>query len=158
MSHRRALKRIRLLNSGRIAYSMIDILPGTMNCIDAAGDITRTPLDTGMLWGFSAAPRSFGIYRPIPRTMGASSKPSLRDAYLGYMHDAHDLVISSLPVDASQQLLGNPDSSGEVWRWPRRDFTTQNERLEGRHLHDTPAAPIHGCGLQNAAPLIRFRL
>ena len=52
--YRRALRRIRLLNSGRIAYSMIDILPGTMNCIDAAGDITRTPLDTGMSWGFAA--------------------------------------------------------------------------------------------------------
>ena len=46
--YRRALRRIRLLISGRIAYSMMDILPSTMNCIDAAGDISRTPLDTGM--------------------------------------------------------------------------------------------------------------
>ena len=53
--YRRALRRIKLLNSGRIAYSMIDILPGTMNCIDAAGDITRTPLDTRMSWGFAAS-------------------------------------------------------------------------------------------------------
>jgi hypothetical protein len=52
--YRRALRRIRLLNSGRIEYSMIDVLPGTMNCIDAAGDITRTPLDTGTEWGFVA--------------------------------------------------------------------------------------------------------
>ena len=53
--YRRALRRIKLLNSGRIAYSMIDILPRTLNCIDAAGDITRTPLDTGMSWGFAAS-------------------------------------------------------------------------------------------------------
>lgn len=53
--YQRALRRIKLLNSGRIAYSMIDILPGTMNCIDAAGDITRKPLDTGLSWGFMAS-------------------------------------------------------------------------------------------------------
>lgn len=53
--YRMALRRIRLLNSGRIAYSMIDVLPGTMNCIKAAGDITRTPLAAGISWGFAAS-------------------------------------------------------------------------------------------------------
>ena len=53
--YRRALRRIQLLNSGRVAYSMIDIVPGTMNCIDAVGDITPTPLDTGISWGFAAS-------------------------------------------------------------------------------------------------------
>jgi hypothetical protein len=53
--YRRALRRIRLLNSGQIAYSMIDILPGTMNCIAAAGDLTRAPLEAGAEWGFLAS-------------------------------------------------------------------------------------------------------
>ena len=52
---RRALQRIRLLQSGRIQYSMIDIPSGTLNCIDAAGDITPAPLDSGISWGFAAS-------------------------------------------------------------------------------------------------------
>jgi hypothetical protein len=52
--YQRALKRVRLLNSGRVLYSMIDG-PGTMNCIDAAGNFTPTPLDTGIAWGFVAS-------------------------------------------------------------------------------------------------------
>ena len=51
----RALKRIELLKSGRIRYSMFDTAHGTMNCIDAAGDLTPTPLDTGISWGFVAS-------------------------------------------------------------------------------------------------------
>jgi hypothetical protein len=53
--YRSALRRVALLRSGRIAYSMIDTEPGALNCIDAAGDITRTPFDTGLLWGFAAS-------------------------------------------------------------------------------------------------------
>jgi hypothetical protein len=53
--YRRALRRIQLLRSGRIAYAMIDNEPRTLNCIDAAGDLTSSPLDTGMLWGFAAS-------------------------------------------------------------------------------------------------------
>jgi hypothetical protein len=53
--YRRALKRIRLLNSGRVQYSMIDASPGTMNCIDAAGDLIPQPIDTGIAWGFVAS-------------------------------------------------------------------------------------------------------
>jgi hypothetical protein len=53
--YRSALRRVALLRSGRIAYSMVDTEPGALNCIDAAGDITRTPLDTGLLWGFAAS-------------------------------------------------------------------------------------------------------
>ena len=51
----RALKRIRRLQSGRIQYSMIDSDPGTMNCIDAAGDLTSIPFDSGIAWGFVAS-------------------------------------------------------------------------------------------------------
>lgn len=53
--YRSALRRIALLRSGRIAYSMIDTERGALNCIDAAGDITRRQLDTGLLWGFAAS-------------------------------------------------------------------------------------------------------
>ncbi len=49
-----ALSRIHLLNSGRIAYSMLGTGPSAMNCIEAAGDLTREPLETGMSWGFEA--------------------------------------------------------------------------------------------------------
>lgn len=50
-----AKKRIRLLESGSIAYSMIDAQPHAMNCITAAGDITPQHLDTGILWGVAAS-------------------------------------------------------------------------------------------------------
>lgn len=55
--YQRALKRVRLLKSGRIRYSMIDTTPGAMNCIDAAGDITPAPFDSGIAWGFVASER-----------------------------------------------------------------------------------------------------
>ncbi|HVX36794.1 MAG TPA: hypothetical protein VHC71_11310 [Hyphomicrobium sp.] len=51
----RALRRIRHLQSGHIQYSMIDTDPGTMNCIDAAGDLTPIPFDSGIAWGFVAS-------------------------------------------------------------------------------------------------------
>ena len=50
--YQKALRRIRLLKSGRIQYSMIDTQAGTLNCIDAAGDLTPVPLDSGIAWGF----------------------------------------------------------------------------------------------------------
>ena len=53
--YQRALRRIRLLKSGRVQYSMIDTQAGTLNCIDAAGDLTPVPLDTGIAWGFLAS-------------------------------------------------------------------------------------------------------
>lgn len=52
--YERALQRVRLLQSGRIRYSMINGAPQAMNCIKAAGDITPAPLDTGLLWGVAA--------------------------------------------------------------------------------------------------------
>jgi len=53
--YRRALKRVRLLNLGRIQYSMLETTAGSMNCIDAAGNITPAPLDSGLAWGFLAS-------------------------------------------------------------------------------------------------------
>lgn len=53
--YERALRRVGLLNSGRIRYAMIDTDLGTMNCIDAAGDLTPIPFDSGIAWGFVAS-------------------------------------------------------------------------------------------------------
>lgn len=53
--YQRALKRVRLLRSGRVQYSMIDTASDAMNCIDAAGDITPAPFDSGIAWGFVAS-------------------------------------------------------------------------------------------------------
>jgi hypothetical protein len=39
--YQRVLARIRLLESGRIDYSALSLRPGSLNCIEAAGDITR---------------------------------------------------------------------------------------------------------------------
>lgn len=52
--YERALRRVRVLQSGRIRYSMMNGAPQAMNCIKAAGDITPAPLDTGILWGIAA--------------------------------------------------------------------------------------------------------
>lgn len=51
----RAMRRMQLLESGNIGYSMINDLPKAMNCISASGDITPTPLQTGILWGEAAS-------------------------------------------------------------------------------------------------------
>jgi hypothetical protein len=72
--YRRALKRIRLLNSGHVLYSMIDTAPGTMNCIDAAGDLTPTPLDTGIAWGFVASDAVVQHLSPYFEKGGANLK------------------------------------------------------------------------------------
>jgi hypothetical protein len=53
--YRSGLRRIQLLRSGRVTYSMLGAAPASMNCIDAAGNLTRTPLDIGLLWGFAAS-------------------------------------------------------------------------------------------------------
>ncbi len=52
---RAATRRVRLLQSGRIKYSMISAPPKSMNCIAAAGDLTPVPLHTGILWGVAAS-------------------------------------------------------------------------------------------------------
>jgi hypothetical protein len=50
-----ATRRLQLLKSGQVQYSMINNLPHSMNCITAAGDITEKRLDTGILWGVAAS-------------------------------------------------------------------------------------------------------
>ena len=49
-----ALVRIRLLNSGKIAYTMINGPEGAMNCIEAAGSLGG-PINTGLDYGFAAS-------------------------------------------------------------------------------------------------------
>ena len=49
--YQRVLARINLLESGRINYSALSLRPGSMNCIEAAGDITNQPFHPLMSWG-----------------------------------------------------------------------------------------------------------
>jgi len=53
-TYSRAMARIRLLNSGRIAYTVINGPAGAMNCIEAAGSVGG-PISTGLSYGFSAS-------------------------------------------------------------------------------------------------------
>ena len=53
--YRRALARIELLRSGRVAFSAVGSHPHAMNCIEAAGDIGHTPLRPGSSWGVAAS-------------------------------------------------------------------------------------------------------
>ena len=53
--YRRALARIELLRSGKVAFSALGFRPGTMNCIQAAGDIAHTPFRPGSSWGLAAS-------------------------------------------------------------------------------------------------------
>jgi len=53
--YRWALARISLLKSGKVFYSLLSLRPSTMNCIEAAGDITETPFHPGLSWGFAAS-------------------------------------------------------------------------------------------------------
>jgi len=49
-----AQARVRLLNSGQIAYTMINGPEGAINCIEAAGSITA-PINTGASYGPAAS-------------------------------------------------------------------------------------------------------
>jgi hypothetical protein len=63
--YQRALARIRLLTSGRVAYSALALRPGTMNCIKAAGDITDAPFNPGISWGFAASKATVRHFSPF---------------------------------------------------------------------------------------------
>lgn len=71
---RSAMRRVRLLQSHRIKYSMIDAPPKAMNCITAAGDLTQTRLHTGILWGVAA---SAEVVRHLSPYFIGSEKSSL---------------------------------------------------------------------------------
>jgi hypothetical protein len=72
--YQRALARIRLLASGRVAYSGLALFPGTMNCIKAAGDITDTSLNQGISWGFAASKAIVRHFSPFFKDGGRPNK------------------------------------------------------------------------------------
>jgi hypothetical protein len=53
--YQRVLARIKLLESGRIDFSALSLRPRSMNCIEAAGDITNKPFHSLMSWGHQAS-------------------------------------------------------------------------------------------------------
>jgi len=53
--YQRVLARIKLLESGRTDFSALSLRPGSMNCIEAAGDITNKPFHPLMSWGHQAS-------------------------------------------------------------------------------------------------------
>jgi hypothetical protein len=53
-TYSRALLRVRLLSSGRIAYTMINVVAGAMNCIEAVASVGG-PINTGINYGFAAS-------------------------------------------------------------------------------------------------------
>ena len=93
-----ALRRIQLLRSGRVAYSMMGRDHGTMNCIDAAGNLTRTPLDTGMMWGFEATSE-------VVRHLSPNFKNSGRPVRLHMLTRARCSSSNQASSPATQNLL-----------------------------------------------------
>jgi hypothetical protein len=53
--YQRVLVRIKLLESRRTVFSALSLRPGSMNCIEAAGDITNKPFHPLMSWGHRAS-------------------------------------------------------------------------------------------------------
>jgi len=53
--YQRVLARIKLLESGRKDFSALSLRAGSMNCIEAAGDITNKPFHPLMSWGHQAS-------------------------------------------------------------------------------------------------------
>jgi hypothetical protein len=71
--YQRALARIELLSSGKVAYSGVGSRPGAMNCIQAAGDITHIPFRPGSSWGIAA---SEAIVRHLRRFLRNGGQPN----------------------------------------------------------------------------------
>jgi hypothetical protein len=72
--YQRALVRIQLLASGRVAYSMLALRPGTMNCIKATGDITNAPFNPLLCWGFAASKAIVRHFSPFFKDGGRPNK------------------------------------------------------------------------------------
>jgi hypothetical protein len=53
--YQRVLARIKLLESGRLDFSALSLRAGSMNCIEAAGDITNKPFHPLISWGYQAS-------------------------------------------------------------------------------------------------------
>ena len=50
--YRRALARIRFLETGSVKYSASGLSQSAINCVEAAGDLTDTRFHPGPIWGF----------------------------------------------------------------------------------------------------------
>jgi hypothetical protein len=72
--YQRALARIKLLRSGRVAYSGLRVRPGTMNCSKAAGDITDEPFHPGISWGLGAGKAIVSHLSPFFKNGGRINK------------------------------------------------------------------------------------
>jgi hypothetical protein len=71
--YRRALARIELLRSGKVAFNALGFHSGAMNCIEAAGDIAHTPFRPGSSWGLAA---SQAIVRHLRRFFKNGGQPN----------------------------------------------------------------------------------
>ena len=76
--YQRALARIGLLASGRVSYSGLALVPGTMNCIKAAGDITDTAFVAGIFWGLAASEAVVHHFSQFFKNGGRIDKPVAR--------------------------------------------------------------------------------
>jgi len=103
--YRSGLKRIQLLRSGRVTYSMLGAAPGSMNCIDAAGNLTHAPLNTGLLWGFAASSEVVHHFSPYIKraTRMAALQKARRSVY--HAQADHPPVATSKP-EATKNLAG----------------------------------------------------
>jgi hypothetical protein len=72
--YRRALARIQLLESGKVAYSELSLRPNSMNCVEAAGEITNTPFHPGMSWGFAGGKAVVRHLNPFFKNRGRISR------------------------------------------------------------------------------------
>ena len=76
--YRQALARIKLLESGRIDYSALSLRPGSMNCIEAAGDITNKPFHPLMSWGHQASKATVRHLSPFFKNGGRVNRTVAR--------------------------------------------------------------------------------
>jgi hypothetical protein len=76
--YRQALARIKLLESGRVDYSALSLRPGSINCIEAAGDITNKPFHPLMSWGHQASKATVRHLSPFFKNGGRVNRTVAR--------------------------------------------------------------------------------
>ena len=76
--YRQALARVKLLESGRVDYSALRLRPGSMNCIEAAGDITNKPFHPLMSWGHQASKATVRHLSPFFKNGGRVNRTVAR--------------------------------------------------------------------------------
>jgi hypothetical protein len=76
--YRQVLARIKLLESGRIDYSALSLGPGSMNCIEAAGNITNKPFHPLISWGHQASKATVRHLSPFFKNGGRVNRTVAR--------------------------------------------------------------------------------